>query len=129
MGIRALAGGRCISGLYSPREILIPSQDGSCHLQEQASWGRFLSDQRRCNIPSRAGMATDARDILPTAELITQSPAPALGSHRLLPRRPPVRLLDPSIPSPALPAFPLPRTHAPHARSSLKCTKLQTLNE
>lgn len=74
-------------------------------------------------------MATDARDILPIAGLINQSPAPALGSHCLLPRSPPLRLLDPSIPSPALPVFPLPRTHAPHARSFLKCTKLQTLNE
>ena len=89
MGVCAPARGRCISGLYIPCGILIPRQDGSRHLQEQASWGQFLSDQLQRRCTKRTATAQDkqgrdghrcqgrppiTRDILPMAGLVTHSP-------------------------------------------------------
>lgn len=80
--------------------------------------------------PSTEGMATDARDSLPTACWSPTAPEPSSSPRLTLTpaRETSHTTAQPSIPSPALPVLPLPWMHTPHARSSLKCTKLHSMN-
>lgn len=138
--------GRCTSRLYSLRRILIPNQHGSCHPQDHISSGWFLPDhlQHRCTKQTAAAQAKQGKNHhrcqgqppMPGTACPWQGWSPTAPEPSSSPRLTLTPAQEPSHatvrqvhPSPALPMLPLPRTHTPHARSSLKCTKLQTPNE
>lgn len=112
MGLCALAGGESTLGLYNPHRILVPSWDGLCHLQEQlVIQAQPLARPSRAGVATVPGMATNARDTLPTAGLATRSPKPSC-SPRLalpLPRSAPIPLPARPSRSPGL----APRTDPP----------------